>query len=73
VLVEQLHVATAAFDRCRAVRNAQRLAEDMRMQQRRATNYKAVRSAVCVRARGGWLLCMCMHARVLACCACACL
>lgn len=41
VLVELLHQASSAFDRCRSVRHAQQMAEDMRLRQRRATQFSA--------------------------------
>jgi len=40
-MAELLHATSAAFDKCRSVRNAQQMAEDMRLRQRRATHYSA--------------------------------
>ncbi|GBF87646.1 syntaxin [Raphidocelis subcapitata] len=44
VLVELLQSVCEGFDRCRSVRNAQQIADDMRQQQRRATHYAAAPS-----------------------------
>lgn len=56
VLVELLHRASGAFDRCRSVRNAQQIADDMRLRQRRTAQYSAGTSARSQRHGAGGLL-----------------